>query len=98
MIINPTSQCSIFFGDASTSPVSHKHEDQFRIFCDELRQQLDLKNLVVQHQVHGVDGWEIDDMSKLTTPAMFKEREGDFLITNQRGVGIGVITADCLSI
>lgn len=98
MVINLDPRCSIFFGNASTSPVSHKNEAQFKGYCNELRQQLDLKNIVVQHQVHGTDGWFIDDINQLTSPAIYKEREGDFLITNQQGLGIGVITADCLSI
>lgn len=98
MIINLDEQCSIFFGDASTCPVSHRDEVQFKNFCDGVRQQFGLQKLVVQHQTHGIDGLYIDDINQITDPVMYKEREGDYLITNQPGVGIGVITADCLPI
>jgi polyphenol oxidase len=97
MIIHLDSRCSIFFGDASTCPIGHK-EAQHKIFCDELRQQLGLSYLVRQYQVHGIDGWSIYDMSKLSCPLVLEEQAGDFLITNQPGVGIAVKTADCLPI
>ncbi|MBS0656020.1 MAG: peptidoglycan editing factor PgeF [Verrucomicrobia bacterium] len=97
MIVTLDERCSIFFGDKSTSPISHKSA-QHKNFCEDLRQQLGLSHLVRQYQVHKADGWNIESMSQLTSPVMLEEREGDFLITNQPGVGIAVLTADCLPI
>jgi polyphenol oxidase len=97
MIINVDSHCSIFFGDAKTCMVSCK-DPEFTKFCDQLRQQLELEYLVFQYQTHGTEGWNIPQKSALKNHVLYKEREGDFLITNQQGIGIGALTADCLPI
>jgi polyphenol oxidase len=97
MIVTIDSMYSIFFGDKYTCPVGHK-TPAFKNFCDILRQQLELNHIVFQHQVHGVDGWIITQPEQLTQPVILYERDGDFLITNQPNVGIGVLTADCLPI
>src|SRR5690242_19709971 len=99
MIINIDNQCSIFFGDTTTCPVGYKQEEQFRNFCTTtLRKNLNISNLILPYQVHGAYGWNITDVNQLSSPVMIREREGDFLITNQPDVGIGVLTADCLPI
>ncbi len=97
MLISIDQSCSIFFGDAATCPISHK-DAQFPAFCDTLRQQLELKHLVVQHQVHGVDGQFIAHDTQLEHATIVKDYIGDFLITSQPSVGISVLTADCLPV
>lgn len=97
MFINIDAHCFIFFGDASSCPVSFK-DPHFKSFCDHLRQNLHLEKLALLHQVHGIDGWYIKDKNELKEPVVCNERDGDFLITNQQEIGIGVSTADCLPI
>jgi YfiH family protein len=51
-------------------------------------------NLFFLHQVHGTVGSVIDVHTAVTMRSF--SCEGDFLITNLPGVGIGIMTADCL--
>ncbi len=97
MIASVDKQCSIFLGDAASFPIQHK-APEFVGFCDELRQRLGLDYLVFQHQVHGISGWIIDSDDQLSPSVMCFMRDGDYIITNQPRVGIGVLTADCLPI
>lgn len=52
-------------------------------------------DLVFLHQTHSADGLIITEHERAPEP--FK-REGDFIVTNRSGLGIGVMTADCLPI
>jgi polyphenol oxidase len=97
MIVSIGRSCSFFFGDAITCSVSHKSPHYIN-FCDSLRHDLGLNNLIFQHQTHGTNGLIIDSPTQLSQPTDCYSRDGDFLITNQKGVGIGVLTADCLPI
>jgi len=97
MIVSINHSCSFFFGDAITCPVSHKNP-MYPRFCDTLRQDLGLDHLIFQHQVHGTEGLIIDGKTQLSQPTDCFSQDGDFLITNQKNVGIGVLTADCLPI
>jgi YfiH family protein len=54
-----------------------------------------MSRLVFLRQVHGVHGESIDFNGR---PINSFEIEGDFLTTNQPGVGLGVLTADCVPI
>lgn len=60
-----------------------------------LQNSMGLEGLHFLRQVHGVDGLEIKSGMQQPKPFMV---EGDFLITNARAVGLGVVTADCLPI
>lgn len=55
---------------------------------------------VMARQVHGDDiliiGRPVEDMNALAKDAI--QKPCDAIITNQRGVGIGVVTADCLPV
>jgi YfiH family protein len=97
MLINLDAHCSIFFGDALTCHRSFKDE-QFPLFCNKLRQSNDLSHLIILKQTHSTIGWFIHDINQLSKPILVEEQEGDYLITNQNHVGIGVSTADCLPI
>ncbi|MFA5306320.1 MAG: peptidoglycan editing factor PgeF [Candidatus Babeliales bacterium] len=99
---------SLFFGDATTCPLSatrlkpasagQRHSSEFFPWADQLRQQLGLTHLVLQKQVHSVDGWNITDTHQLAGPLDCFTHTGDFLITKQPSIGIGVLTADCLPV
>ncbi len=93
---------TIFFGDKSNCTVSHKSKE-FTSFCNNLAQTHGLTKLIFSEQVHGTAGTYIDSKEKaecikpldLNRPFNLV---GDFLITNQKNIGIGVLTADCLPI
>ncbi|HRN78318.1 MAG TPA: peptidoglycan editing factor PgeF [Candidatus Dependentiae bacterium] len=57
---------------------------------------LQLKQLIFLHQVHSAYGEQVT-VPKIKQLQPFVH-QGDFLITNVRHVGIGVVTADCLPI
>ncbi len=87
---------TLFFGDKNNCNVSHKSPD-FQKFCDALVHKYGLSKLIFQKQVHGTAGAYIDSNEKVKYIRSF-DLEGDFLITNQKDIGIGVLTADCLPI
>ncbi|MFA6263373.1 MAG: peptidoglycan editing factor PgeF [Candidatus Babeliales bacterium] len=87
--------CTIFFGDATSCPIN-RYTPEFMPWADQLRQNCGLTHLVFQQQVHGVDGWHITSATQLAGPVDCFTHTGDFLITNQSRIGIGVLTADCL--
>lgn len=93
---------TIFFGDKNNCNISHKSPD-FQKFCDELAHNHGLSKLIFQKQVHGTAGIYIDSKEKVKYIKPFDlersfDLEGDFIITNQENIGIGVLTADCLPI
>lgn len=60
-----------------------------------VKKDMSLSSLVFLKQVHGVSGKVV----RLASESIKSfEQEGDFLITNQLGIGIGVMTADCAPI
>jgi YfiH family protein len=87
---------TIFFGDKNNCPVSHKAPN-FQEFCDKLAQEHGLTKLIFQKQVHGTNGVYIDFKEMADYIKSF-DFEADFLVTNQKNIGIGVLTADCLPI
>jgi YfiH family protein len=60
-----------------------------------LQQRFALQSLIILDQVHGIEGYVI---TKENSCMSFKSQQGDFLVTNERYIGIGVLTADCLPI
>ena len=57
---------------------------------------LPLDSLFFAHQVHGIKGIHIE--SKSTQQQRSFMQEADFIHTNRRNVGIGVLTADCVGL
>lgn len=86
---------SIFFGDAQSCSVE-RTSPEFKDYCAKLVSKLGCAALLVQDQVHGVTGRYISATAEYECPVSVKETQGDFLITDQPGVAIGVLTADCL--
>lgn len=56
---------------------------------------LSLEKLFFLHQVHGTHGYTINSTHSSLKPFA---SDGDYLITNQPYIGIGVVTADCLPV
>ena len=98
-------EIAVYFGDSydqlfmtetqynlfQKSPVLLKLE-QFK----QLRNSLAMKHLMFARQVHGTSGFLIDvqTINSVKPFSIF----GDYLITNALGIGIGILTADCLPI
>ncbi len=54
-----------------------------------------LISLIILDQVHGNEGLIIGEHNSFIP---FQSECGDYLVTNQRNIGLGVLTADCLPI
>jgi polyphenol oxidase len=97
MQISINKNIRVFMGDATTLPLNIQ-SPELEQYCDKLRKKLQLEYLVFQDQSHGTNGWIITTKEQLTQPTICFDREGDYLITDQPNIGIGVRTADCLPI
>lgn len=86
----------VFFGDARSCPVDCKSE-AFHGYCQKFASNFGLDKILFDFQVHGVGGYILDSQASVN---VFKSRQqdGDFLITNQKKIGVGVVTADCLPV
>jgi YfiH family protein len=88
---------TLFFGNkADAVPVAVFNANNFAATqkIDELTAAHKLKKIIFPFQIHGTQGLVINDDISV---ASFT-READWLITNQPGLGIGVLTADCVPI
>jgi len=104
MLIHNHHLFKIYFGDAKDNVYP---KDYLELSADEaiyeisqfaaLRKVMQLDALVFLHQVHGSAGLVIDSLEQAKKIKCFTE-EGDFLVTNVKRVGIGIMTADCLPI
>jgi len=63
----------------------------------ELKKLMELEYLLFLKQVHGDKGLVLDSIQKAANTKSFTT-EGDFIVTNLKHVGIGVVVADCLPI
>ena len=93
---------NLFFGDKNSSldPYLIRGKKSSQFIVEEpfsvIQQVLQLsKSYVFLHQVHGVEG-AIITQENMIIPVF--TQDGDYLLTNVPGVGIGVATADCLSL
>lgn len=59
--------------------------------------RMDVSTFVFLHQVHGKGGMVVSKESEIAHLNPFT-KDGDFLVTNQPGIGLGIVTADCLPI
>ncbi len=96
MILHNDSSFKIYFGDIKDDCVKFGKIFNKDCFVDKIK-KLNLKNLVFLKQTHGNEGLLISS-EHLTKDLILFESEGDFIITKERGVGIGVFTADCLPV
>lgn len=88
----------IYFGDSGDAINKEKdcfpHENRAQTHQKfyPFIQNLALKDIALLHQVHGIDGHRVEK----SMPAFTKE--GDYLITEKKHLGLGILTADCLPI
>jgi polyphenol oxidase len=98
MPIHKTSHFTIYFGDATDAIDKKIHclpsgtplveHDIFK----PVARHLELQHLALLNQTHSVTGFTV----KKEIPAF--NYDGDFLMTDQKNIGIGVMGADCLPI
>jgi YfiH family protein len=98
MLIHKENEISIFFGDAQSCPVERTATTEYKNFCTDLVSKLGCSVLVLQDQIHSVTGRYLDAEATFSHPVSIEETQGDYLITDQPGVAVGVSTADCLPI
>ena len=96
MFIHKNQKFTIYFGDALQS-ISLDEIDRKEITpaLKNIADQLSISQFVFLHQNHGVDGAVIQNDD---TESQFFQQPGDYLITQKKDCGIGVVTADCLPI
>ncbi len=87
----------IFWGNEQSCPVAYL-SPEFSVYCQSLCEKFTIKKIIIQKQVHGVVGDFIYSDSVSNDLCSLYQKEGDYLITDQVGIGIGVLTADCLPI
>jgi YfiH family protein len=70
-------------------------ESRFSLRIQELIQDFGLDRFVILDQVHGTSGLLVNEHT-LGTPVSWFAHHGDFLVTNQKNIGLLVLTADCI--
>lgn len=85
----------IFWGDKQSCPLS-KESLEFKNFCQTIAHNLRLDGLSILYQEHGIEGLVVDKLEP-DNVSIF-DKSGDWLVTDQVNVGLGVLTADCLPI
>ncbi len=102
MVIHSAPRYYIYFGDAKDEmyPNQYQHWNDFELLSRKpivpVAERLQLQSLLFLRQVHGVDGFAVAKKNLLTIPSF--SRDGDFLITHEQHVGLGILTADCLPV
>ena len=97
MILHNSSFYGLVFGDKNNYCVKSLSGDFISDFA-QAKNLLNLKKLVFLNQTHSINGLVITDTAQIPDDLTIFKSDGDFLITNLPLVGIGVRTADCLSI
>jgi polyphenol oxidase len=88
----------IYFGDTQDCCVKSNYQNVCLSGFEKIKKDLNLENLIFLKQVHGTNGKIFTDKSKLEQGLTIFPENGDFIITNLKNVGIGVLTADCLPV
>jgi polyphenol oxidase len=102
MIIHSAPQYHIYFGDAKDEmyPSQYQQWNDFALLSRKpivpVAERLQLQSLLFLRQVHGIEGCTASAQNLLTIPSF--SQEGDFLITHEQHVGLGILTADCLPV
>jgi polyphenol oxidase len=104
MKLHNTTSLYIYFGDEQDKqfPDTYLHlppdTNSFSIPAyAHLQDVMHLEQLIFLHQVHGTHGEIITSKDDIKKIKRFNT-EGDYLVTNQPLVGLGVMTADCLPV
>jgi hypothetical protein len=96
MILHNEPSFLIYFGDKGDRCVKTTKNYSFTAFKNIQQAIPNLKKLVFLKQEHGIEGVSLTDYSSIPTEVTLFKHKGDFIITNLRQVGIGILTADCL--
>ena len=96
MILHNDASFLIYFGDKRDRCVKETKNYSFTAFKNIEQAMPKMEKLVFAKQEHGVDGVCLIDDSSIPTQVTLFKHKGDFIITNVRKVGIGILTADCL--
>jgi YfiH family protein len=104
MIVHNEPLFQIFFGDTTHQFIPQNYKAltntekliELQPFSD-ATSLLQCSQLVFLHQVHGVDGTAIMSQEHASSFAPFLH-DGDFLLTDQLGIGLAVATADCMPV
>src|SRR5579872_6450376 len=100
MILHIEPGSYIYFGDASISMYPHEYltwTDKNLLDMSSFKligKQLSLQSLSFLHQTHSAHGYAIDKKHSIAPFSL----DGDYLITNEKSQGIGIMTADCLPV
>lgn len=96
MLTHKSNKLFIYFGDASDgiSKQLHCNPTQGDLVdiqpFKSISQKMDLTRLSALNQTHGIQGALVEQKD------FNFNRDGDYLITRKSGVGLGVLTADCV--
>ncbi len=102
MIIHSAPRYHIYFGDTKDEmyPNQYQQWNDFELLSRKpiisVADRLQLQSLIFLRQVHGIEGCIVSAQNLLTIPSF--SRDGDFLITHEQHVGLGILTADCLPV
>jgi len=105
MLLHNTPLFRIYFGDAKDALLSPDEYLSFApdktIFdipaCARLKELMRIDQLIFLRQKHSADGLVITSHKQAEEIKPFTI-EGDYLITNVKSIGVGVMTADCLPV
>jgi len=94
----------IYFGDARDKISPHQYHNispdktifDFPVFV-KLKEVMRLDRLLFPKQVHGIKGFVVASKNQAKKMKSFTQ-EADFLVTNSKRTGLGVMTGDCLPI
>jgi YfiH family protein len=96
MILHNEPSFLIYFGDKGDRCVKTTKNYSFTAFKNIQQAIPNMEKLVFLKQEHGVEGISLKDFSSIPTEITLFKHKGDFIVTNLRQVGIGILTADCL--
>lgn len=96
MFLHKTTNFTIYFGDNQESISLDEIDAQQKTqSLRNIADQLHINQMVFLHQEHGIQGLHVkfdDDTSQ------FFQQPGDYLFTQKKECGIGIVTGDCLPI
>ena len=97
MVLHNNPSFAIYLGDSNDCCVKSNCLDCVDYFL-KLQKNFKLKKIILLKQIHSSLGLCIKDIDFVKSTIDIFRHEGDFLVTNVRLLGLGVLTADCLPI
>ena len=91
---------SIYFGNQTDNLHSNGNYDTEKFLALQKKlnnqNQSEIKSLFFLKQTHSADVFVLENKNHRVTPLDLFNHEGDAIITREKNIGIGVVTADCL--